>query len=110
MSRASSFLRAVRTTVAYVLWLGCALAAVVLAAGALLVALQISRDFVAADLLLRAGDAVDLGVFAREDGVAQFWGRGADVKNALSNWGLAAVVWLLAGQILIRVIRPRPTG
>ena len=28
-------------------------------------------------------------------------------KNACVNWGLAAVVWLIAGKIVERVVRPR---
>lgn len=95
-----------RRTVAYALWLGCGLIALLLAAGALVVALQLTREHLAVDLVLRSADAVDLGVFSREDGIAQFRGRGADVKNAVANWGLAALVWLAAGQILERVIRP----
>jgi hypothetical protein len=27
-------------------------------------------------------------------------------KNALVNWGLAAVVWLIIGRIVERIIRP----
>ena len=56
--------------------------------------------------MLRAADAVDLGVFSREDGIKQFKGQGAEVKNALVNWGLGAVAWLVIGRLLDRIIKP----
>ena len=49
---------------------------------------------------------MDLGVFYRDDGVKEFTGENAATKNALFNWGLAAVVWLVVGRILDRIIRP----
>ena len=33
-------------------------------------------------------------------------GKNAETKDALLNWGLAAVTWLIAGRILDRIIRP----
>ena len=96
----------IRATLAQLVWLACALAALVLAAGALLIALEANRSNDAVDLILRAANVVDLDVFSRSDGIKQFRGEGAEVKNALVNWGLASIVWLVAGRILYRVIRP----
>ena len=45
-------------------------------------------------------------MFSRQDGIKQFRGEGAEVKNALFNWGLAAIAWLVAGRVLYRVIKP----
>ena len=42
--------------------------------------------------VLDGADAVDLGVFSREDGIKQFTGSNAETKNALFNWGLGAIV------------------
>ena len=54
-------------------------------------------------------DKLDFGVFSRgKDGVAHFKGHthAAQTKNALINWGLAAVVWLIGGRIVERIVRP----
>ena len=40
--------------------------------------------------------------------IKEFTGENAETKNALFNWGLGAVVWLVVGRILERVIRPDP--
>ena len=59
--------------------------------------------------ILDTADKLDLGVFSRgKDGVAHFKGHTHEAltKNALVNWGLAAVVWLVVGRVLERIIRP----
>lgn len=95
-----------RSGLAQLIWLVAALCALILAVGALLVALDANRSNELVHFLLRAADTVDLGVFSRSDGVKQFRGEGADVKNALFNWGLGAVAWLVAGRILDRIVKP----
>ena len=96
----------IRARLAQLLWLVCALAALLLAVGALLVALDANQKNDLVDFVLRAADYVDLGVFSREDGIKQFRGQGADVKNALFNWGLGAIAWLVVGRILVRIVKP----
>lgn len=96
----------IRVRLAQVVWLVCALAALVLAVGALLIALDANQSNALVDVVLRAADVVDLGVFSREDGIKQFRGQGADVKNALVNWGLGAIAWLVVGRIVDRIVRP----
>ena len=96
----------IRATLAQLVWLACALAALVLAAGALLIALDANRSNELVDAVLRAASWVDLDVFSRRDGIKQFRGQGAEVKNALFNWGLAAIAWLVVGRVLYRVIKP----
>ena len=88
----------------------CALAALLLAAGALCIALKANPGNSLVKFCIDSADKLDLGVFSRADGVAHWKGHShADVtKNALVNWGLAAVVWLVAGRILDRVVRPKP--
>ena len=96
----------IRAALAQLVWLACALAALVLAAGALLIALDANKSNELVDAILRGAAWADLGVFSRRDGVKQFTGEGAEVKNALFNWGLAAIAWLVVGRVLERIIKP----
>lgn len=93
-----------RVAVAQAVWAACALLALVLAIGALLVAIdQTNESNGLVSFILDLADGVDLGVFDRNDGVMTFETQAA---NALVNWGLAAVVWLIVGRVLERLIRP----
>jgi hypothetical protein len=99
----------VRRRVAQAVWIICVGAALILAIGALCIALKANPDNALVKFFIETADKLDLGVFSRgKDGVAHFSGHthAAATKNALVNWGLAAVVWLVAGRILERVIRP----
>jgi hypothetical protein len=96
----------IRTRLAQVLWLLCVVAALFLAVGALCVALDFNQSNALVEFVINGADAVDLGVFAREDGIKEFTGDNAETKNALFNWGLGAVAWLVVGRILERVVRP----
>lgn len=99
----------VRTRVAQVVWLVCVVAALFLAIGALCIALKANSGNGLVKFVLDTADKIDFGVFSRgKGGVAHFKGHGhaAMTKNALVNWGLAAVVWLVVGRILDRIIRP----
>ena len=96
----------IRARLAQIVWLLAALAALVLAVGALLIALDANKSNDLVDFVLRAADFVDLEVFSRQDGIKQFRGQGAEVKNALFNWGLGAIAWLVVGRILDRIIKP----
>lgn len=95
-----------RTRVSQLLWTVFVLLALVLAVAALLVAIDANEDNGLVDFVLRAADAVDLGVFSRENGVREFTGDNAETKNALFNWGLGAVVYLLLGRLVERLVRP----
>lgn len=96
----------IRARVAQIVWLLAALAALVLAIGALLIALDANRSNAAVDFVLRSADFLDLEVFSRKDGIKHFTGDGAQVKNALFNWGLGAIAYLVVGRILDRIIKP----
>jgi uncharacterized membrane protein len=96
----------IRARLAQLVWLVAALCALLLAVGALLIALDANKSNDLVDSVLRAADYVDLGVFSRQDGIKQFRGQGAEVKNALFNWGLGAIAWLVVGRILDRIIKP----
>ena len=95
-----------RARIAQLVWLVCVLCALVLALGALLVALKANTDNALVVFVKDAAGTVDLGVFDRNEGILKFEGDNAGTKNALVNWGLAAVAWLVIGRILDRIIRP----
>lgn len=105
-SRGRADLTVWRTRASQLLWTAFVLLALVLAVAALLVAIDANEDNGLVDVLLRAADAVDLGVFSRENGVREFTGDNAETKNALFNWGLGAVVYLLVGRVVERLVRP----
>jgi hypothetical protein len=99
----------VRSRVSQVVWILCLLAALVLAVGALCIALKANPDNGLVKFCVDTADKFDFGVFSRDDGVAHWKGHSQSVltKNACVNWGLAAVVWLVAGQVISKLIRPR---
>ena len=105
-ARAKGAVSSLRTRIAQLVWLVCVVCAVLLALGALLVALDARRGNELVSFVLQGANAVDLGVFQRNAGIFDFKGDGAEVKNALVNWGLGAVAWLIVGRILDRIIRP----
>ena len=74
--------------------------------GALLIAVNANRDNALVRFVLDTANTLDLGIFSRSNGIKHFTGENADVKNALLNWGLGAVAWLVLGRILERLIRP----
>jgi hypothetical protein len=96
----------VRTVVAQVVWVVCSVAALFLALGALFIAFKANTDNALVTFVLDVADRLDLGVFDRQDGIKQWTSENAETKNALFNWGLGALVWLVAGRVLDRVIRP----
>ena len=96
----------VRVQVARLVWLLCVIAALFLAVGALLVALDANQSNSLVKFVLDTADKLDFGVFSRRNGIKEFTGDNAATKNALFNWGLGAVAWLVIGRILDRVIRP----
>ena len=99
----------VRARIAQLVWIVCAVAALLLAGGALCIALKANADNGLVKFLIDAGDKLDFGAFSRTDGVAHWKGHthSALTKNALVNWGIAAVLWLVIGRIVERIVRPR---
>jgi hypothetical protein len=96
----------VRTRLAQVIWLVAVICALFLAVGALLIALDANQDNALVSFVLDTADAIDLGVFSRDNGIFTFDGKDAATKSALANWGLGAVAYLIVGRILERIIRP----
>ncbi|QIX28769.1 hypothetical protein ncot_12830 [Nocardioides sp. JQ2195] len=96
----------VRTRVAQVVWIVCVLFALVLALGALSYALEANTDNGLVEFVREWAGRVDLGIFSIDNGIKQFGGDNGEIKNALFNWGLGAVAWLIIGKVLDKVIRP----
>lgn len=96
----------VRVRLAQLVWFLCAVAAIVLAIGVLTHALKANEANGAVEFFRDASGWLDLGVFDIDNGVKTFVGENAAIKNALVNWGLAAVVWLVIGRIADRLLRP----
>lgn len=99
-----------RNWIASVVWLIAVLAAVVLAMGALLIALDADQKNAIVEAILDLANKLD-GPFWRIFSFYQENKQGVrtgpdSVKNHLVNWGLAAVAYLIGGSILDRVIRP----
>ena len=92
----------VRERVAALVWIVAVVFAVILAAGALLIALEANPSN---DLVEQVKEwASDLdGPFSD---LFTFDGDNAIKKAALVNWGLAAVAWLVGGRIVSAIIRP----
>jgi hypothetical protein len=95
----------VRTRIAQVVWLLFVIPALFLALGALCVALDFNKDNALVEFVLDGANVFDLGVFSMNDGLKTFAGSNADTKNALFNWGIGAIAWLVVGRILERIIR-----
>jgi len=96
----------IRTRLAQLIWLLFVLGALLLAVGALLVALKANEGNPLVDFVLDSADAIDLGVFSRDNGIKEFAGDDAATKNALFNWGIGAVAYLVVGRIVDRIVRP----
>jgi putative intracellular protease/amidase len=98
----------VRHTVGQVVWTVCAVAALFLAVGALLVAIKANTENGLVSFVMGVADVADLGVFDRDSPIVTFDGSGnRETSIALLNWGLAALCWLIIGKVLDRIIRPR---
>ncbi|GAA5150244.1 hypothetical protein GCM10023340_26940 [Nocardioides marinquilinus] len=102
-------LKKIRTAIARLLWTVCLVFAFVLAASVLLIAIDANRQNELVDFLFKFADRVDLGFFDLTSPIKDFdskKGQYQDTKTALFNYGIAAVVWLVIGRIVDRVVRP----
>jgi hypothetical protein len=104
--KAKTALSAARSKLASLVWLVAVLCALLLAVGALLIALKANEENSIVEFVISGAEVLD-GPFSLTDGIFTFpenaEGR---VKSALVNWGIAAVVYLVIGKVLDRVIRP----
>jgi len=84
--------------------------AAILALGALLVVLRnsVNESNAVVKAITDIADAIS-GPFSRNNGIFDFTGKNAESKNALLNWGIAAIVYLLIGRFLANAIAPKST-
>ncbi|THV17998.1 hypothetical protein E9934_04125 [Nocardioides caeni] len=95
-----------RDLAARAVWGVCVALALVVAVAAFTYALEANDDNGLVKLVRDLADAFDLGFFDLDNPVKEFTGDNAVTKNALFNYGLAAVVYLVIGRVLERIIRP----
>jgi hypothetical protein len=100
----------IRETMAKVLRVVFLLCSVLLALGAFLVAVRdnVSQDNPLVELILNCADFID-GPFSRDNGIFKFTGKEAETKDAVVNWGIAAIVYLAVGRYAQRFLAPRST-
>ena len=96
----------VRAYAARVVWLICLTIALFLAAAAFSYALNANADNSLIKLIRGTAEHCDLGWFDRNNGVWKAKPPNAETKNALANYGVAAVVYMVIGRTLERIIRP----
>jgi hypothetical protein len=80
----------------------CVVFALFLAVGALTYALKANPDNGLVDFV-RDGPTGRPRRLQPDNGIKEFTGKNADVKNALFNWGSRAIFWLVLGRMLDRV-------
>ena len=100
---------AIRNRVASIVWIIAVVCAVILILAALAVALGAQPNNPMVEWLGHAAKTLAGPFGGLHHGVFEFKTKsGADdtIKNALVNWGLAAVVYLVVGRIAARIIRP----
>jgi hypothetical protein len=99
---------AVRSTIARVVRIVFAVLAAILALGAVLVVLRdnVNEQNAIVKFITDVADAVS-GPFSRDNGIFDFSGKNATAKNALVNWGIAAIVYLVIGRLLAGLIAPK---
>ena len=109
-ARLSAAQAAIRTKAARVVRIVFGVLATILALGAVLVVLRsnVNADNTIVKLITDIADAIS-GPFSRTDGIFDFDGKNAVAKNALLNWGIAAIVYLLLGRLLANAIAPKST-
>lgn len=99
----------VRTYGARAAWGVCLALAMVLAVAAFSYALELNADNALVDRLRGLADAVDLGFFDLDNPIKEFTDSDESValtKTALTQYGLGAIVYIVAGRLLERLIRP----
>ena len=96
----------VRGVVARVLWGICLVLALVLAIAAFSFALDANQNNGLVKFFQEFADRIDMGWFDLKNPVKSFKAPNAQVKTALFNYGIAAVLYLIVGRVLERIIRP----
>lgn len=99
-----------RTAIARIIWGVCVLFAGVLAAAVLLIAIDANAKNELVRFVIDFAAKVDLGFFDLTSPIKDFdvkvTNPAEDTKTALFNYGICAIVWLVIGRVLDRVVRP----
>jgi hypothetical protein len=95
----------VRGIVSRALWVICLTLALILAAAAFSYALDANEKNELVKTIRDLADAFDLGFFDLKNPVKSFDDPNSEVKTALFNYGIAAVVYLIVGRFLERLVR-----
>jgi hypothetical protein len=97
---------AVRNRIASVIWIVAVVCAVILALAALLTALdQANQQNPVVQWLTDTAEVLAGPIGGQNGGIFDF-GRSEEAKNALANWGVAALAYLVIGRVVDRIIRP----
>ena len=98
----------IRETMSKILRVVFLLFAVVLALGAFLIAARdnVTQSNELVKFVKGFADAID-GPFNRENGIFKFTGENAETKDAVVNWGIAAIVYLAIGRYVQHFLAPR---
>jgi hypothetical protein len=101
--------RSVRNALASAIWVLAVVAALVLAAGALVIALDFNTNNGVVSFIRDTADRINvLGTLKKFEPS----GRGPEarqdalVKTVLVSWGICAIAYLVVGKVLDRLIRP----
>lgn len=95
-----------RSFVSRAIWVVCLSLALILATAAFSYALDANENNELVQLVRDLANTFDLGYFDLDKPVKEFNDPNSNVKNALFNYGLAAVAYLIVGRFLERLIRP----
>ena len=108
--RSSASTDAVRAQAARIVKIVFTVLATILALGAILVVLRsnINENNAIVKLITDIAEAVS-GPFSRTNGIFDFSGKNSIPKNALLNWGLAAIVYLVLGRVISNLLAPKTT-
>ena len=99
----------IRTIVSRVVWLVFVLCALALASAALLYAVKANSDNTLVKLIYDIADGADLGFFDLENPIKEFTDKNAGDalrKTALFNYGIGAILYLIVGRIVEKLIHP----
>jgi hypothetical protein len=96
----------IRTIASRVVWLVFVLCALALAVAALLYAVKANDQNSLVNLIYDVANGVDLGFFDLDKPIKVFEGENALQKTALFNYGIGAILFLIVGRIVEKLIHP----
>jgi hypothetical protein len=102
-------MRSLRIRFSQLVWLVCVACALVLAAGALIVAIVGTARQPGNDVLrfvLQVADHLDFGTVSTRKVLIDLDGPDSDTKETMLNWGVAAIVWVVFGWGVSVFLKP----